>query len=156
MLTSKKGAANVTLIALIVVAVVLAVALITTAVVLSNANKELKASTDEQIAELQAQLDAQPCITEAEVEAMLAALPEGVEKEEVAKEITAAINSYKMRDISTYVIQLMIDNSIAAVEHPAGLTEDQVKTIVDTAVAAVKTGLGEAEVKALIDEALKN
>ena len=131
MLSSKKGAANVALIAVIVVAVVLAAALVTTYVTLSKANE----ATEQKLADLSAKVDAQKYVTAAEVEAMIADidLPEGVSKEYVAKEITAAINSYKTRDISTYVIQLMIDKAIAAI--PAGLTEADVQALIAAALA---------------------
>ena len=131
MLSSKKGAANVALIAVIVVAVVLAAALVTTYVTLSKANE----ATEQKLADLSAKVDAQKYVTAAEVEAMIADidLPEGVSKEYVAKEITAAINSYKTRDISAYVIQLMIDKSIAAI--PAGLTEADVQALIAAALA---------------------
>ena len=131
MLTSKKGAANVALIAVIVVAVVLAAALATTYVTLSKANE----ATEQKLADLTAKVDAQKYVTAAEVEAMIADidLPEGVSKEYVAKEITAAINSYKTRDITPYVIQLMIDKSIAAI--PAGLTEADVQALIAAALA---------------------
>ena len=131
MLSSKKGAANVALIAVIVVAVVLAAALVTTYVTLSKANE----ATEQKLADLSAKVDAQKYVTAAEVEAMIADidLPEGVSKEYVAKEITAAINSYKTRDITPYVIQLMIDKSIAAI--PAGLTEADVQALIAAALA---------------------
>ena len=131
MLSSKKGAANVALIAVIVVAVVLAAALVTTYVTLSKANE----ATEQKLADLSAKVDAQKYVTAAEVEAMIADidLPEGVSKEYVAKEITAAINSYKTRDITPYVIQLMIDRSIAAI--PAGLTEADVQALIAAALA---------------------
>ena len=131
MLTSKKGAANVALIAVIVVAVVLAAALVTTYVTLSKANE----ATEQKLADLSAKVDAQKYVTAAEVEAMIADidLPEGVSKEYVAKEITAAINSYKTRDITPYVIQLMIDKSIKAI--PAGLTEADVQALIAAALA---------------------
>lgn len=131
MLSSKKGAANVALIAVIVVAVVLAAALVTTYVTLSKANE----ATEQKLADLSAKVDAQKYVTAAEVEAMIADidLPEGVSKEYVAKEITAAINSYKTRDITPYVIQLMIDKSIKAI--PAGLTEADVQALIAAALA---------------------
>ena len=131
MLSSKKGAANVALIAVIVVAVVLAAALVTTYVTLSKANE----ATEQKLADLSAKVDAQKYVTASEVEAMIADidLPEGVSKEYVAKEITAAINSYKTRDISAYIIQLMIDKSIAAI--PAGLTEADVQALIAAALA---------------------
>ena len=131
MLTSKKGAANVALIAVIVVAVVLAAALVTTYVTLSKANE----ATEQKLADLSAKVDAQKYVTAAEVEAMIADidLPEGVSKEYVAKEITAAINSYKTRDITPYVIQLMIDKSIKAI--PAGLTEADVQALIAAALS---------------------
>ena len=131
MLTSKKGAANVALIAVIVVAVVLAAALVTTYVTLSKANE----ATEQKLADLSAKVDAQKYVTAAEVEAMIADidLPEGVSKEYVAKEITAAISSYKTRDITPYVIQLMIDKSIKAI--PAGLTEAEVQALIAAALA---------------------
>ena len=131
MLSSKKGAANVALIAVIVVAVVLAAALVTTYVTLSKANE----ATEQKLADLSAKVDAQKYVTAAEVEAMIADidLPEGVSKEYVAREITAAINSYKTRDITPYVIQLMIDKSIKAI--PAGLTEADVQALIAAALA---------------------
>ena len=131
MLSSKKDAANVALIAVIVVAVVLAAALVTTYVTLSKANE----ATEQKLADLTAKVDAQKYVTAAEVEAMIADidLPEGVSKEYVAKEITAAINSYKTRDITPYVIQLMIDKSIKAI--PAGLTEADVQALIAAALA---------------------
>ena len=131
MLSSKKGAANVALIAVIVVAVVLAAALVTTYVTLSKANE----AAEQKLADLSAKVDAQKYVTAAEVEAMIADidLPEGVSKEYVAKEITAAINSYKTRDITPYVIQLMIDKSIKAI--PAGLTEADVQALIAAALA---------------------
>ncbi len=131
MLTSKKGAANVALIAVIVVAVVLAAALVTTYVTLSKANE----ATEQKLADLSAKVDAQKYVTAAEVEAMIADidLPEGVSKEYVAKEITAAINSYKTRDITPYVIQLMTDKSIKAI--PAGPTEADVQALIAAALA---------------------
>ena len=166
MLRSKKGFTTIELVVVIAVAVALAAGIVVSFVTINNKTAET-ADLKAQVAALEGKLNAAKdtdCVTEADVDAAIAAelaKLENVTTDEVSAAIKAAINSYKMRDLTSYNVQLMIDNAIAKIDlTKAGLTEAQVKKIVEDAFAAVEipttpaAGLTEAQVKAIVDTAV--
>ena len=166
MLRSKKGFTTIELVVVIAIAVVLAAGIVVSFVTINNKTAET-ADLKAQVAALEGKLNAAKdtdCVTEADVDAAIAAelaKLENVTTDEVSAAIKAAINSYKMRDLTSYNVQLMIDNAIAKIDlSKAGLTEAQVKKIVEDAFAAVEipttpaAGLTEAQVKAIVDTAV--
>ncbi len=104
-------------------------------------------------------------ITAAEMEAKLtealAGIDTGVGADEVAAAIKAAIASYKMQDLTASTVQTIVNNAIAKMEIPAGVTAADVEKIVQDAIAAIEfpetpaAGLTEAQVKAIVDTAVE-